>query len=292
MQSLDSTVSEINRLRDDQLYPRLVALVDGMATMWEKMKTQHEEQSKIVTALKSIDISQSPEETSGHHHECTRQLWDVARIWHSQFEKLMKHQKEYTGALNSWLRLNLVPIDNNLKEKVSSPQRPQNPLIQSLLHAWHDFLEKLPDEHAKTAISNFAAVIGTIVQYQLEEMKLRDKCEETKKELDRKTRQYDDWYNKYMQRRTPPDEIDPNRAHDKEAIEERQIALHAVRKRLEEEEADYRKQCIQVRDKSLNILRTGLPVLFQAMSDFSVECSEMYRRLQTISQPRKPSESS
>lgn len=29
MQSLDSTVSEINRLRDDQLYPRLVALVDG-----------------------------------------------------------------------------------------------------------------------------------------------------------------------------------------------------------------------------------------------------------------------
>lgn len=29
MQSLDSTVSEINRLRDDQLYPRLVGLVDG-----------------------------------------------------------------------------------------------------------------------------------------------------------------------------------------------------------------------------------------------------------------------
>ena len=29
MQSMDSTVSEINRLRDDQLYPKLVALVDG-----------------------------------------------------------------------------------------------------------------------------------------------------------------------------------------------------------------------------------------------------------------------
>ncbi|KAH7865811.1 hypothetical protein Vadar_011541 [Vaccinium darrowii] len=292
MQSLDSTVSEINRLRDDQLYPKLVALVDGMATMWEKMKTQHEDQSKIVTALKFIDISQSPEETSGHHHECTSQLWEVARIWQSQFEKLMKHQKEYTGALNSWLRLNLVPIDNNLKEKVSSPQRPQNPPIQSLLHAWHDFLEKLPDEHAKTAIANFAAVIGTIVQYQVEEMKLRDKCEETQKELDRKARQFKDWHDKYMQRRTPPDEIDPNRAHDKEAIEERQIALDAVRKRLEEEKAAYRKQCIQVRDKSLNTLRTGLPVLFKAMADFSIECSEMYRRLQTITQPHKLSESS
>lgn len=28
MQSLDSTVSEINRLRDEQLYPRLVQLVN------------------------------------------------------------------------------------------------------------------------------------------------------------------------------------------------------------------------------------------------------------------------
>lgn len=29
MQSMDSTVSEISRLRDEQLYPKLVHLVDG-----------------------------------------------------------------------------------------------------------------------------------------------------------------------------------------------------------------------------------------------------------------------
>lgn len=29
MQSMDSTVAEISRLRDEQLYPKLVALVDG-----------------------------------------------------------------------------------------------------------------------------------------------------------------------------------------------------------------------------------------------------------------------
>lgn len=29
MQSMDSTVSEISRLRDEQLYPKLVQLVDG-----------------------------------------------------------------------------------------------------------------------------------------------------------------------------------------------------------------------------------------------------------------------
>lgn len=29
MQSMDSTVSEINHIRDEQLYPKLVSLVDG-----------------------------------------------------------------------------------------------------------------------------------------------------------------------------------------------------------------------------------------------------------------------
>lgn len=29
MQSMDSTVSEVNRLRDEQLYPKLVGLVEG-----------------------------------------------------------------------------------------------------------------------------------------------------------------------------------------------------------------------------------------------------------------------
>ncbi|CAJ2658881.1 unnamed protein product [Trifolium pratense] len=35
MQSLESTISEINDLRDQQLYQKLVQLVDGTATMWE-----------------------------------------------------------------------------------------------------------------------------------------------------------------------------------------------------------------------------------------------------------------
>lgn len=291
MQSMDSTVSEINRLRDEQLYPKLVALVDGMATMWESMRIHHESQTKIVQALRSLDLSHSPKETSEHHHERTVQLWAVVQEWHSQFEKLMFHQKEYIKALNNWLKLNLIPIDNNLREKVSSPPRPQSPPIQALLQTWHDYLEKLPEELARTAIHNFAAVINTIVQYQAEEMKLRDKCEDTKKELNKKTWQFEDWYHKYMQKRTP-DEMDPERSQDKDLIAERQIAVEMLKKRLEEEEEDYQRQCIQVRDKSLTSLRTRLPEVFRAMSDFSYACSHMYRSLRPNSKPHNSNRSS
>lgn len=284
MQSMDSTVSEINRLRDEQLYPKLVALVDGMATMWENMRVHHENQSKIVLALRSLDISQAPKETSEHHHQRTAQLWHVVTEWHVQFDKMVINQKEYIRALNSWLKLNLIPIDTNLKEKVSSPQRPQRPPIQSLLNAWIDYLEKLPDELARTAINNFAAVVNTIMQYQVDEMKLRDRCEHTRRELTKKTQQFEDWYHKYMQRKTPPDEMDPDRSQDKDLVTERKLQVEVIKKRLEEEEEEYQRQCIQVREKSLTSLKSRLPELFLAMSDFSLACSDMYRYLRSATQ--------
>lgn len=276
MQSMDSTVSEINRLRDEQLYPKLTQLVDGMANMWESMKLQHDHQSKIVQALRSLDITHSPKETTELHYKNTSQLHDHVQMWHSQFEKLMSHQKEYVKALNNWLKLNLIPIDNNLREKVSSPQRPENPPIRSLLRTWHDFLEKLPEEGARTAIHNFAAVMDTIFQYQTDEMKMKERCEETRRELTRKTRKFEDWYNRYIQKRSSED-MD----NDKEVIAEQQITVELLKKRLEEEEEGYQRQCIQVRDKSLMNLKTGLPEVFRAMSEFSRACSHMYKSLKS-----------
>lgn len=260
--------------------------------MWDTMRIHHQAQSKIVQALRDLDSSHSPKETSEHHHERTVQLWAVVQEWQSQFEKLMSQQKRYIKELNTWLRLNLIPIDNNLKEKVSSPQRPQSPPIQRLLHAWHDLLEKLPEELARTAIANFAAVVSTIMEYQAEELKLRDKCEETRKELSRKTRQFEDWYNKQMQRRTPPDDMDPENSLDKDHIADRQLAVEIIKKKLEEEEEAYRKQCVQVRDKSLTSLKNRLPELFRSISDFSYACSDMYRNLLSITKNRKPNGSS
>ena len=255
--------------------------------MWKVMLAHHKEQSKTVMLLRSLDLSQSPTETSEHHHDRTGQLLVVAHQWHSQFEQLVNNQKKYIKELNSWLKLNLIPIESSLKEKVSSPPRVKSPPIQGLLHAWHDRLEKLPDELAKTAIGNFAALMDTIFNQQQEEMGWKRKCEDTRKELARKTRQFEDWYNKYMQKKIP-DEFDQDRAEGgnapDELVAEKQFLVEQVKKRLEEEEEAYARLCLQVRQKSLASLKNSMPELFRAMSDFSHECSKMYSELRSISQ--------
>lgn len=256
--------------------------------MWENMSLHHDSQLKIVTDLKSLDISQAPKETTKHHYERTMQLWNVVQEWHSQFEKLVIHQKQYIQALNSWLKLNLIPIESNLKEKISSPPKAQNPPIQALLHAWHDYVDKLPDELAKSAISSFAAVIKTIILQQEEEMKLKEKCEETRKEYLRKNQAFEEWYQKYLLRRGP-DEADHERGEEvntNNPVMEKQFAVESLKKRLEEEIESHQKMCVQVREKSLQSLKTRLPELFRALSDYAHACADAYEKLKSITQSR------
>lgn len=294
MQSMDSTVSEINHLRDDRLYPKLVELVGGMATMWETMYVQHSKQLKAVGDLRALDMIVTPKETTEQHHEQTIQLWEVLREWHSQFEKLMKYQKGYIGALNSWLKLNLVPIESSLKEKVSSPPRLVQPPIHILLHAWHDQMEKLPDALAGGAISSFSEVVHTIVIHQEEELKHRERCEKTRREYLRESMSFDEWYDKHRQKAekraaslSTEAADQPERAEGAEVIdpvEERRVAVEAVKVRLESEVEQHQRMCKQVREKSLGSLKTHLPELFRSMSEFALATSNMYKKLRPISE--------
>ncbi|KAJ6841926.1 uncharacterized protein M6B38_303685 [Iris pallida] len=289
MQSMDSTVSEINRLRDKRLYPKLVDLVEGMAKMWETMHMHHSNQRKIVADLRNLDLAVSPKETSEQHHERTIQLWKVLREWHSQLQKLMKHQKEYIQALNGWLKLNLIPIESSLKENVSSsPPKEIRPRIHPLLHAWHDLLEKLPGELAMTAIFGFSEVVHTIMIIQEDELKMKEKCEETRREYIRKTRAFEKYMEKQAAKSTSASE---EAAADAEAVNhhpdpmaERKAVLEGLKAKLVGEEEAYQRTCKQVREKSVGSLRTHLPELFRAMSDFSMACFEMYDRLFSVTQ--------
>lgn len=272
MQSMDSTVSEINRLRDRQLFPKLMDLVDGMAKMWSSMYRHHRSQFLIISGIRGFEIPPIPRETTDSHYIQTCELRDIVREWHTQFEKLMDNQKAYIRALNAWLKLNLIPIESNIKEKVSSPPRLVDPPIKHLLHAWHDELERLPIELAKTAIKTFAEVISTIVHLQEEEVNLRRRCDETRRDLNRKKAQFEDWHQKYLERQTAETQnIDP--------VEDRKRTIEELEIRLREEEGHHLRHARQVREKSLANLRTHLPELFRNMSDFAYFCKDMYNNL-------------
>lgn len=266
--------------------PKISNFSNSMTTMWESMCIHHDSQLKLVTDLKSLDVSGVLIETSKQHHERTKQLAAVLENWHSQFDKLVAGQRHYIASLNSWLKLNLVPIESSLKEKVSSPPRAPTPPIQPLLRSWHDYLEKLPDEVAKNAISSFAAVIRSIVLHQEEEMRLKERYEETRKEYIRKKQSFEDWYQKYMQKRTPAEEAGPDGegGATKDPILERQAVVESLKTKMEDEMEKHQKICMHVREKSLGTLKIRLPEIFRALSDYANACFDAYERLRMLTQ--------
>lgn len=262
-----------------------------MAKMWEIMHTHHDRQLMIVVDLRALDISNAPKETSHHHHNRTRQLCRSLGEWHSQFEMLMTHQKKYIQSLYSWVKLSQIPIETSLKEKASSPPRGQHPPIHSLLQSWHEQLEKLPVELAKGAISSFSAVMDAILVHQEEELKQKDKYEEIKKEYTRKNWSFEEWHQKHMQRRLRGSSLEEadtdkteNGTNTNDPVVEKQFAVDTLKMRLDDEMGAYLKQCRQVRRKPLGSLKTHLPELFRAMSEFVLACSNMYKKLQAMSE--------
>ncbi|WJX48884.1 hypothetical protein P8452_35388 [Trifolium repens] len=288
MQLLESTISEINDLRDQQLYQKLVQLVDGMATMWGTMHYHHKKQFIIMKLLRSLD-SQFPNETSEHHHDRTYQLLNVMQEFESQFEKSTNNQKGFIKALYSWLKLNLIVTENDIKAKISSPS------IQILLHAWNDHLEKLSDELTLKAISHFVAVVDSLYQQQEQELVLKRKCEEVQKELTRKSRRFDQWECKYKKKKTL-DEFDQNRvegdSNDPDEVVREKRVLIELEKRLDEEKSAFERQCLHVRQKSLGCLKNNLLELFRAMTNFSFECSKMYSELRCVAHKLRSAQSS
>ncbi|KAM3330441.1 hypothetical protein ACQJBY_026981 [Aegilops geniculata] len=225
----------------------------SMANMWSSMHRHHKSQFLIISGIRAFE-----------------------------FDKLMDHQKGYIRALNAWLKLNLISIESNLKEKVSSPPRQVEPPIKNLLYAWHDQLERLPVELAKTAIKSFTEVISNIVLLQEEEVSLRRRCEETRRDLDRKRAQFEDWHRRYTERKASQgEEANPEAANTPslDHVNERRIAIEEVEIRLKEEEKLHLRLARQVREKTLANLRMHLPELFRNMADFSFFCHDMYSSL-------------
>ncbi|GKB99909.1 nitrate regulatory gene2 protein-like protein [Tanacetum coccineum] len=265
MQSINSTITEINLLRDEQLYPKLVQLVQEMATMWENMQKQHEHQSTIIHALQNFKASQ--DEASGHDLIKTQKLHHHVKIWCTEFKKLIQHQNNYIKSLENWLKYNLaITINHNLK--------PHYPKIEPLLRAWLDELEKLPKEDTITTMDKLAEDIHTIAQLQLNKTKMKEKCDETRKELFKVSQKFERWCNKDIAKKLSSHEID-----DIEVIAKQEIVVEALKLRMVVEEETYEKLCVEVKDTMVVNLTTRLPEVLKNVSGFARACLLMYKNL-------------
>ncbi|XP_022751472.1 nitrate regulatory gene2 protein-like [Durio zibethinus] len=262
-QAIETTSTEIIKLRESELYPQLLDLVKGMMCMWRSMYEIHQVHTHIVQQLKYLNFIPSNESTSEIHRQSTLQLELEVQQWHLSFCNLVKAQRDYIQSLAGWLRLSLFQFSKNPLLRNSQESK-----IYSFCEEWHLAVDRIPDKVASEGIKSFLTVIHAIVVQQVEECKQKKKADSAIKDFEKKAAELRSFESKYGFFSMPEMNKDP--------VAEKRAKVNMLRGKAEEEKNKHEKSLSVTRAMTLNNLQMGFPHVFQAMVGFSSVCTQAF----------------
>ncbi|KAJ4800136.1 hypothetical protein LUZ62_051382 [Rhynchospora pubera] len=145
IQVVNSVSHKINKVRDEELCPQLIALIQGFAKMWREILDCHEIQCQIISETKNLDSAISDRRLSS---DATMQLEVELMKWSVNFSSWVNTQKSFVKALNGWLSMCLNP-ETELTEDGPAPYSPGRigaPPIFVICNFWSQAVEKISDD--------------------------------------------------------------------------------------------------------------------------------------------------
>ncbi|GLT82621.1 hypothetical protein SLE2022_009820 [Rubroshorea leprosula] len=262
-QAIETTSTEIIKLRETELYPQLLDLVKGLMCMWRSMYEIHQVHTHIVQQLKYLNFIPSNEPTSEIHRQSTLQLELEVQQWHLSFCNIVKAQRDYIQSLAGWLRLSLFQFSKNPLSRTSQESK-----IYTFCEEWHLAVDRIPDKVASEGIKSFLTVIHAIVVQQAEEHKQKKRIDSAFKEFEKKAAELRSLEGKYGPFSMPETSKDP--------VADKRAKVELLRGKAEEEKSKHEKSVGVTRAMTLNNLQMGFPHVFQAMVGFSSVCMQAF----------------
>lgn len=177
--SVEAVSMRIETLRNEELQPQLLELVQGLAKMWKTMAECHQTQKRTLDEAKIL-LAGTPSKLSGtkkytimspsEPHRLARSAANLEielRNWKACFESWITSQRSYVHALTGWL-LRCVRSDPNSSKSPFSPRRSIGaPPIFNLCIHWSRFLDAISEIPVLDGLDFFAAGVGSLYVQQL-----------------------------------------------------------------------------------------------------------------------------
>ncbi|KAM0880369.1 hypothetical protein ACQ4PT_033613 [Festuca glaucescens] len=147
----------IEKLRDEELQPQLLELLQGQTRMWRMMQEIHQMQHTIISQADAKNSTISPSSESQKH--TVMNLITELGFLHSSLASWADAYKNYVGGLHSWLQKCVVqPRDRSRGRRLTlSPRQHLAPPLFVLLEDWSAGMTSLPSEESCDSIKNLAA---------------------------------------------------------------------------------------------------------------------------------------
>ncbi|CAM0912655.1 unnamed protein product [Alopecurus aequalis] len=176
IQAVDAISKRIEKIRDGELEPQLVELIQGLIRMWKAMLECHHKQFITISLAYHVKSSTSLQQGE-HHRQAAMHLWNEMDCFSSTFKLWVTAQKSYVEALNAWLQKCILqpPQDRRRrKRKISFPPRQAlSPPIFILCSVWLAMMESLPTDELCKSIKDVVQLLRDSFEHQTDQTKKR-----------------------------------------------------------------------------------------------------------------------
>ncbi|ESW14555.1 hypothetical protein PHAVU_008G291200 [Phaseolus vulgaris] len=258
IQVVDKISVTINKIRDEELWPLLKELIQGLTRMWKSMLECHHNQCEAIREARILGSVGSRIKSGDSHLQATKQLEQELINWTFQFSGWISAQKGYVRALNNWLLKCLLYEPEETPDGIVpfSPGRIGAPQIFVICNQWSQALDRISEKEVVESMHVFTMSVLQI-------------WEQDKLEMHRQVNQ-----NKDLERKVRNIDRDDQKLQKQiQALERKVVLLSGEGKGLSVSE-----NIIYQSDKSSS-LQASLQRIFEAMERFTDESVRAYDEL-------------
>ncbi|CAN8229314.1 unnamed protein product [Cochlearia groenlandica] len=171
IQVVDKISVTINKIRDEDLWPQLNALIQGLTRMWKAMLECHQTQCQAIREVRGLGPIRASKKLGDEHLEATSLLGHELINWIMGFSSWVSAQKGYAKELNKWLMKCLLYEPEETPDGIVpfSPGRVGAPPIFVICNQWSQALDRISEKEVIEAMRSFTtSVLHLWEQDQLE----------------------------------------------------------------------------------------------------------------------------
>ncbi|KAM0017770.1 hypothetical protein Hdeb2414_s0027g00691751 [Helianthus debilis subsp. tardiflorus] len=177
--SVEAVSKRIETLRDQELQPQLLELIQGLSRMWKVMAECHQTQKRTLDEAKILlagTPSRPKKYTPLHPNEPHRLAQSASNLefelqnWKACFETWITSQKSYIHAITGWLLRCIGSNSNNTTKFPFSPRRSTGaPPMFGVCIQWSRLFDSISEVPVLEGMDFFAAGVGSLYVQQLKE---------------------------------------------------------------------------------------------------------------------------
>uniref|UniRef100_A0A0E0M406 DUF632 domain-containing protein n=1 Tax=Oryza punctata TaxID=4537 RepID=A0A0E0M406_ORYPU len=288
LRAAESISDRIQKLRDEELQPQLVELLQGLTRTWKIMVDSHETQRQIMFEVNSFTCPAYGKFCNDAQRHATLKLEAELRNWRSCFMIYVGAQKAYIEALDGWLSKFILTDTIRYSRGISSiaPDRSSAPPLVVICHDWYTTLSKFQNKRVAFTTRNFIRSVRVLWLKQGEEQQQKRKVDSLAKEMDKKITAYKRAENKVIETKLLEHRPEQDAKQRMEHLSEKKEMLNVLRKRVEAEKVKHHACMRDTHDVTLNGFKIGLASIFESLTEFSKDSVKLYEELLTHAEPK------